>query len=71
MNLKNYDHAINSYKKVLELKSDHKDASFNLGVIHFDIRKYDIAENIFVAYLKSFRNDLEAERFAANISNYK
>ena len=37
MNLKNYDHAINSYKKVLELKSDHKDASFNLGVINLQI----------------------------------
>jgi protein O-GlcNAc transferase len=63
MDLKKYDNAIKSYKKVLELKSDHKDASFNLGVIHFDIRKYDIAENIFITYLKSFGNDLEAQRY--------
>ena len=63
MDLNNYDNAINSYKKVLELKSDHKDASFNLGVIHFNIRKYGIAESIFMAYLKSFGNDLEAQRY--------
>tara|TARA_B100001093_G_scaffold408394_1_gene397222 strand:+ start:960 stop:3896 length:2937 start_codon:yes stop_codon:yes gene_type:complete len=63
MELNDYDNAINSYKKVLQLKSDHKDASFNLGVIHFDIRKYDIAESIFNTYLKSFGNDLEAKRY--------
>ena len=47
--------------KVLQLKSDY--ASFNLGVIHFDQRKYDIAETIFNAYLETFGNDLEAERY--------
>ena len=50
-------------KKVLQLKSDHKDASFNLGVIHFDQRKYDFAETIFNTYLETFGNDLEAERY--------
>lgn len=63
MDLNDYDNAISNYKKVLQLKSDHKDASFNLGVIHFDQRKYDIAETIFNTYLETFGNDLEAERY--------
>ena len=67
MDLRDYKNAIDSYKKVLELNSDHKDASFNLGVIHFETKKYNIAENIFIAYLETFGNDQEAQRYLLQI----
>ena len=67
MDLKDYDSAIDSYKKVLELNSDHKDASFNLGVIHFETKKYNIAENIFIVYLETFGNDQEVQRYLLQI----
>ena len=67
MDLRDYNNAIDSYKKVLELNSDHKDASFNLGVIHFETKKYNIAQNIFIAYLETFGNDQEAQRYLLQI----
>ena len=47
MDLKNYEVSIESFKNVLKLKPDHKDASFNLGVIHFET-KNELAEKIFI-----------------------
>ena len=47
MDLKNHEDSIKSFKNVLQMKPDHKDASFNLGVIHFKTKKYELAEKIF------------------------
>ena len=67
MDLKNYEDSIKSFKNVLQMKPDHKDASFNLGVIHFETKKYDLAEKIFDTYLKSFGKDVEAHRYLLQI----
>ena len=67
MDLKNYEVSIESFKNVLKLKPDHKDASFNLGVIHFETKKYELAEKIFDTYLKSFGKDTEAHRYLLQI----
>ncbi len=67
MNQQLYQKAIESFKKVLELKIDHKDSSFNLGVIYFETKKYDIAEKVFNIYTNTFGNDLDVERYLLQI----
>ena len=67
MNLQFYDKAICSFKKVLELNYNHKDASFNLGVIYFETNNFKIAEEIFTTHIKTFGNDFEAEKYLFQI----
>lgn len=67
MNFQYYEKAIDSFKKVLELKFDHKDASYNLGAIYFEIKNYELAEKIFNTYIKIFGDDIDIEKYLFQI----
>ena len=51
------DAAIESFKKVLSLNPNHKDAAFNIGYLYYNKSNFDLSEKVFKAYLKTFGDD--------------
>ena len=53
MDLNKLEYAIESFKKVLSLNPNHKDAAFNIGFLYYNNRNFVLAEKVFKAYIKT------------------
>ena len=61
------DAAIESFKKVLSLNPNHKDAAFNIGFLYYNNGNFVLSEKVFKAYLKTFGDDTEVHRYLYEI----
>ena len=61
------DVAIESFKRVLSLNPNHKDAAFNIGYLYYNKSNFDLSEKVFKAYLKTFGDDSEVHRYLYEI----
>lgn len=66
--IKRYDEAIIFYQKAIELKPNYDHATFALGQVYFDQKKYQLAKPLFEKTLIIAPTNLEAKDYLARIA---